>query len=152
MWPTELWFLLKRCCKLAWFRAWFHLVPVGSITRSAWYLQHFRLVPVWFHLVPALRTMVLTASGLGSAWFQCRGTLWLLQHKGLVTLVSNAAEPLEPPNGRPKVHNVALWGLWGPLMWLGGSSLGFGLFGRHRKNSFSLCVFSLSVFSAPYLS
>ena len=45
--------LIERGCTLAWFRAWFRLVPLGSILPTMYYLQHFSLVPPWFSLVPA---------------------------------------------------------------------------------------------------
>ena len=61
--------LLKRGCNLAWFRAWFRLVPHVFNSAIMYYLQHFRLVPVWFHLVPVCQSIVFTILWLSYAWF-----------------------------------------------------------------------------------
>ena len=45
-----------RGWNFAWFRPWFHLVPLGSTLQKVYYLQHFGLVPAWFRVVPAAKT------------------------------------------------------------------------------------------------
>ena len=56
-----------RCCNFAWFRMEPSLVPLGSMLHEVYYLQHFGLVPAWFHVVPAARSVVFTAHEVGSA-------------------------------------------------------------------------------------
>ena len=56
-----------RCCNFAWFRMEPSLVPLGSMLHEVYYLQHFGLVPAWFHMVPAARSVVFTAHEVGSA-------------------------------------------------------------------------------------
>ncbi len=55
------------------FRAWFRLVPLVSTFAESYKLQHFGLVPCWFHMCPQSqnRTNYKTL-----AWFQV-GSTWL---------------------------------------------------------------------------
>ena len=75
---AEVWFLLKRRCDFAWFRAWFHLVPLGSMKHWMYYVQHSGLVPARFRLVPLVEGLFFAARGLGSM----KHWMYYLQHSG----------------------------------------------------------------------
>ena len=69
----KMWIPYRASSNFTWFLAWFRLVPLVSTFAESYKVQHFGLVPGWFHLVPHSpnHTNYNTL-----AWFQV-GSTWL---------------------------------------------------------------------------